>query len=186
VVSWRYGVRAVQRGKSMHVEWSCARGPIERVPWRAAEAVHGPASKRRRGGVVRRQPIDRQRKAEALKLAAEHGSAEASRRTGASAETIRYWRHKAAKAAGPTDADSDDVERLERLARDLRAAAEEALAKAREAIAAGRGAEAKNLAVTAGVAVSTRNPVLAGLSGGPCRNRTYNLEIKSLLLCQLS
>jgi hypothetical protein len=47
----------------------------------------------------------------------------------------------------------DDLERLERLARDLRAAAEEALARAREAIAAGRGAEAKNLAVTAGVAV---------------------------------
>jgi hypothetical protein len=121
-VSWRYGVRAVQRGKSMQ--------------------------------------------AEALKLAAEHGSAEASRRTGVSADTIRYWRHRAAKAARPTDADSDDVERLERLARDVRAAAEEALAKAREAIAAGRGAEAKNLAVTAGVAVSTRNPVLAGFQVG--------------------
>jgi hypothetical protein len=27
---------------------------------------------------------------------------------------------------------------------------------------------------------------VAGYSDGPCRNRTYNLEIKSLLLCQLS
>jgi hypothetical protein len=27
---------------------------------------------------------------------------------------------------------------------------------------------------------------LLGFPDGPCRNRTYNLEIKSLLLCQLS
>lgn len=64
---------------------------------------------------MRQQPIDRQRKAGALKLAEEHGSAEASRRTGVSADTIRYWRHKAAKAARPTDADVDDVERLDGL-----------------------------------------------------------------------
>ena len=50
---------------------------------------------------MRQQPIDRRRKAEALKFAEEHGSAEASRRTGVSADTIRYWRHKAAKAARP-------------------------------------------------------------------------------------
>jgi DNA-binding transcriptional MerR regulator len=90
--------------------------------------------------VVRRRPIDPRRRAEALELAAEHGSAEASRRTGVSADTIRYWRHKAAKAAPPTDADVDDVERLERLAGEARAAGEEALAKVREALATARGA----------------------------------------------
>jgi hypothetical protein len=126
---------------------------IERVLRRPLRPTTARLSKRRRGGVVRRQPIDPRRKAEALKLATEHGSAEASRWTGVSADTIRYWRHKAATAPRSRDADVNDVERLERLARDLRAAAEEALAKAREAIAAGRGAEAKNLAMTAGVAV---------------------------------
>jgi hypothetical protein len=116
---------------------------IERRLRRPADANHGPAfeeTTRRRCETAADQ---RRRKAEALKLAEEHGSAEASRRTGVSADTIRYWRHKAAKAARPTDAEVDDVERLERLARDLRAAVEEALAKAREAIAAGRAAEAK-------------------------------------------
>ena len=32
----------------------------------------------------------------------------------------------------------------------------------------------------------SKAPCLRGLLSGPCRNRTYNLEIKSLLLCQLS
>lgn len=38
----------------------------------------------------RQQPIDPHRKAEALALAEEHGSAEASRRTGISADTTRW------------------------------------------------------------------------------------------------
>jgi hypothetical protein len=57
---------------------SCARGPIERVPRRAADAVHGPASKRRRAsphrlavpdGRVRTRP--EQNRAECAKADAE-------------------------------------------------------------------------------------------------------------------
>jgi DNA-binding transcriptional MerR regulator len=112
---------------------------------------------------VRQQPIDAQRKAVALKLAAEHGSAEASRRTGVSAATIRYWRHKAAKAARPRDADADSIARLERLLAEQRAAAEESLAKAREAVAAGRGTEARNLMICHGIAVQRGADLAADL-----------------------
>ena len=112
---------------------------------------------------MRQQPIDPRRKAEALKLAEEHGSAEASRRTGVSADTIRYWRHKAAKAAQPKDTDADDIARLERLVTEQRAAAEESLTKAREAVAAGRGSEAKNLMICHGIAVQRGADLAADL-----------------------
>jgi hypothetical protein len=73
----------------------------------------------------RQQPIDPHRKAEALALAEEHGSAEASRRTGISADTIRVWRHKLVKENQPQEV--ADLERLERLAENARKDAEEAL-----------------------------------------------------------
>jgi hypothetical protein len=78
--------------------------------------------------VGRTQPIDAQRKAEALGIAEREGASEASKRTGIPAATIRAWRHREAKAETPPDV--DDVERLERLVAEQRAAAEESLAKA--------------------------------------------------------
>jgi hypothetical protein len=75
--------------ESRRGDYGVDRKTIERVLRRAAQADTARLSKRPRAGVVRQQPIDRQRKAEALKLVEEHGSAEASRRTGVSADTIR-------------------------------------------------------------------------------------------------
>jgi hypothetical protein len=98
----------------------------------------------------RTQPIDTQRRVEALAIAEQHGAAEASRRTGIPQATIRSWKHRAEAAASP---EVDDVDRLERLAQEARRTAERALAKANEAIAAGRGTDARNLMVAHGIAV---------------------------------
>lgn len=98
----------------------------------------------------RTQPIDTQRRAEALAIGEQHGAAEASRRTGIPQATIRSWKHRAEQPASP---EVDDVDRLERLAQEARRTAEHALAKANEAIAAGRGTDARDLMVAHGIAV---------------------------------
>jgi transposase-like protein len=93
-------------------------------------------------------------KADALKLAAEHGAAEASRRTGIPAATIRSWRHRDGSAGPPAGADPADwAERKQAGAEDAWAGAQEALARSRELIESGDARQAQSANVVYGVLV---------------------------------
>jgi hypothetical protein len=102
-------------------------------------------------GVSRRnqRTFDASTKAEALSLADEVGSAEASRRTGVPAATIRSWRHRGGEAGPPKGADPVDWATRKRAgAEGAWAAAQEALAQVRSLLAEGRTADAQRAALT--------------------------------------
>lgn len=95
-----------------------------------------------------------QERAEALRLAAEHGAAEASRRCGVPAATIRSWRQRAGESGPPAGVDRAEWgEMKEAAARGTWEAAQDALAKVRELLADGKTSEAKNAALTMAIAL---------------------------------
>lgn len=93
---------------------------------------------------------------EALQLAEQHGAAEASRRTGIAAGTIRAWQTRQRQQTGtPADAKAapTEVERLERELQDARASAEQMLRASREAEKAHQAVNARSYMVSYGVAL---------------------------------
>jgi hypothetical protein len=66
---------------------------------------HGSSGSCGPGVVTRQRAADTTVKAETLRLAEEHGAAEAAKRTGVPAATIRSWcgRGRPAEGRGPTD-----------------------------------------------------------------------------------
>jgi hypothetical protein len=97
-------------------------------------------------------------KAEALRLASEHGPAEASARTGVPASTIRMWRTRAKQAPGgkpsgpPAGVDPIGwAERKEAGANATYRAATEALERVRELLKAGEERKAKDAAIALGI-----------------------------------
>ena len=97
---------------------------------------------------------DPQRKAEALQLAAEHGPAEASRRTGVPAGTIRAWRTRAGQSEPPVgDRGEDWRVGRERTAHGAAQVAREAIEQARRDIRDGKPLRAQQSMTAAGIAV---------------------------------
>jgi hypothetical protein len=89
--------------------------------------------------VKRRRASDATVKAEALRLAEESGAAEAAKRTGAPAATIRSWRHRSGAAGPPKSVEPQTwAERKRAGAEDAWEAAQEALARVRSLLVAGR------------------------------------------------
>jgi len=81
---------------------------------------------------------------EALRLAAEHGPAEASRRTGIPAATIRSWRRRVGESGPPAGVDPVAWADLkETAARDIWEAAQMALSKVRELLEVGEVGDAQ-------------------------------------------
>jgi hypothetical protein len=103
-----------------------------------------------RAGVVKPQrATDATVNAEALRLAEEHGAAEAAKRTGVSAATIRSWRHRSGAAGPLAGMDSQTwQEQKAHGAREAWATAQEALAQVRSLLAAGKTADAQRAALT--------------------------------------
>jgi hypothetical protein len=101
-------------------------------------------------GVVKQQrATDATVKAEALRIAEEHGAAEAAKRTGVPAATIRSWRHRSGGAGPPKSMDPRTwAERKRAGAEAAWAAAQEALAQVRSLLAAGKTADAQRAALT--------------------------------------
>jgi hypothetical protein len=88
-------------------------------------------------------------KAQALRLAEEHGAAEAAKRTGVPAATIRSWRHRSGAAGPPAVVDPQTwQEQKAQGAREAWATAQEALAQVRSLLAAGKTADAQRTALT--------------------------------------
>jgi hypothetical protein len=88
-------------------------------------------------------------KAEALSLADKVGSAEAARRTGVPANTIRSWRHRSGGAGPPKSVDPRTwAERKQAGAEEAWETAQEALAQVRSLLAAGKTADAQRAALT--------------------------------------
>jgi hypothetical protein len=123
------------------------------------------ARKEREARAAAIRPIDPERKAEALALAAEHGAAEAARRTGVSDGTIRTWMHREkhppkpprrtghlekppAKPSLPEP--STRAEKLWREADEHRERAREAESKADGMLRSGKASEARNASVLSG------------------------------------
>jgi hypothetical protein len=99
--------------------------------------------------VKRQRATDATVKAEALRLAEEHGAAEAAKRTGVPAATIRSWRHRSGAAGPPAGVDRQTwQEQKARGAREAWATAQEALAQVRLLLAAGKTADAQRAALT--------------------------------------
>jgi len=88
-------------------------------------------------------------KVEALRIADEHGPAEASRRTGITAGTIKSWRSREGKA-GPPKGESpvDWAERKRRTAEGAYSTSIAALVRVRKSLEAGNVREAKDAALT--------------------------------------
>jgi hypothetical protein len=102
-----------------------------------------------------RTPVatDPQRRAEALQIAAEHGAAEASRRTGVPAGTIRSWRARSGEAGPPAGTDPETwTERKARGAERSWEVAERATRKALQCLNDGDTLGAQRAMVTAGIA----------------------------------
>jgi hypothetical protein len=111
--------------------------------------VRAPELRFERAGVVkRRRATDAMVKAEALRLAEEHGAAEAAKLTGVPA-TIRSWRHRGGEAGPPKGADPVDwASRKQAGAEEAWAAAQEALGQVRSLLVAGKTADAQRAALT--------------------------------------
>jgi hypothetical protein len=89
-----------------------------------------------------------------LRLAEEHGAAEAARLTGVPAATIRSWRKRAGVAGPPAGAESADwVARKQAGAEEAWATAQAALGKVRELIDAGKHGDAQRAALTAAILI---------------------------------
>ena len=98
------------------------------------------SDKPRASGTKRHDPETRER---ALVLADRHGAAEAARRTGVAAGTIRRWRHQTASSAPAGNADAVEWEHRKReAASEIWVAAREALVRVRELLGEG-GARAE-------------------------------------------
>ena len=94
--------------------------------------------------MTRQRATDATGKAEALRLAEEHGAAEAAKRTGVPAATIRSWRHRSGEAGPPKGVDPQTwAERKRAGAEEAWAAAQEALAQVRSLLVAGKTADAQ-------------------------------------------
>lgn len=90
----------------------------------------------------------------ALQLASEVGAAEASRRTGVPAGTLRAWRSRSGEAGPPGGVDPEDwAERKRQGADDWWQTATDAVRKVRELVRSGDERRAKDLALTAAIAV---------------------------------
>lgn len=93
-------------------------------------------------------------KAEALQLAEEHSAAEASRRTGVPAATIRAWRHREGRSRPPAGVDPVDWAAQRRAgALEAWSAAQDALARCRDLIEDGDPRKAQAASVVFGVLV---------------------------------
>jgi hypothetical protein len=103
---------------------------------------------------VRVAQVDPQRRAEALRIAAEEGAAAAARQTGVPAATIRSWRRRDGQAGPPAGVDPAAwAELKETAARDTWEAAQSALTKVNELLAAGKTADAQKAALTMAIAL---------------------------------
>jgi hypothetical protein len=99
--------------------------------------------------VKRQRATDATVKVEALRLAEEHGAAEAAERTGVPAATIRSWRHRSGAAGPPAGLDPQTwQEQKAQGARQAWQTAQEALAQVRSLLAAGKTADAQRAALT--------------------------------------
>jgi hypothetical protein len=99
--------------------------------------------------VKRQRAADVTVKAEALRLAGEHGAAEAAKLTGVPAATIRCWRHRSGAVGPPKSMDPQAwAERKRAGAEEAWAAAQEALAQVRSLLVAGKTADAQRAALT--------------------------------------
>jgi transposase-like protein len=99
--------------------------------------------------VKRQRATDATVKAEALRLAEEHGAAVAAKRTGVPAATIRSWRHRSGAAGPPAGLDPQSwQEQKAQGAQEAWATAQEALAQVRLLLAAGKTADAQRAALT--------------------------------------
>ena len=93
-------------------------------------------------------------RAEALHLAAEHGAAEASRRTGIPAATIRSWRRRVGESGPPAGVDPVAWADLkETAARDIWEAAQLALSSVRELLEEGKTSDAQRAALALAILI---------------------------------
>lgn len=104
-------------------------------------------------------------KADALALADEVGAEEAARRLGVPAGSIRRWRHEGLTGTDvePSDPSLPWPARREQMIPRLAAAAEEALAAARQAVAGGKLRDARDAFVGLGI-VLDKLQLLSGLA----------------------
>jgi hypothetical protein len=111
--------------------------------------VHRSSGSSGAGVVQRQRATEATVKAEALRLAEEHGAAEAAKRTGVPAATIRSWRYRSGAAGPPAGVDSRTwQEQKAQGAREAWATAQEALAQVRSLLVAGKTADAQRAALT--------------------------------------
>jgi hypothetical protein len=95
----------------------------------------------------RTAPTDPATKAQALRIAAEHGAAEASRQTGVQASTIRAWKSRENVAVPPSEI--NDIERLRRTADQARRVADAAIKRIGETLPNSRNP--RDLSISVGV-----------------------------------
>jgi hypothetical protein len=116
---------------------------------REASREHWSSGSGGAGGVTRQRATDATVKAEVLRLAEEHGAAEAAKRTGVPAATIRCWRHRSGASGPPKSVDPQTwAERKRAGAEEAWAAAQEALAQVRSLLVVGKTADAQRAALT--------------------------------------
>lgn len=119
-----------------------------------------------------------EQKAEALTLYAQHGSAEAARITGVAPGTIQSWAHRNGVATACNEQRQANVDALKtkwaerrlEMVDEIGTVAEQALAKAKAMVAAGKGRDAKDFATTMAILVDK-----AQLLGGDVTNRTESV-----------
>ncbi len=97
-------------------------------------------------------PLTDTKREETLRLAGEVGAAEASRRTGIPASTIRVWRSRTGRSGPPAGVDVTGwADSKEAAARDTWATAETVLGRLRALIETSQPGDAKSFAITFGI-----------------------------------
>lgn len=102
-----------------------------------------------------------EQRAEALELYAQHGAVETCRRTGIAKGTLQSWAHRSGVATACNENRRANVEALKAkwderrivMVHEIGAVAHMALAQAEEAVALGRGRDAKDFATTMAILV---------------------------------
>jgi hypothetical protein len=139
-----------------------------------------------------RRPVKPKRRAEAVALAREHGAAEAARQLGLPPSTIRSWMHRAGvvsearsvASASPaqepmetpedTAAPGDVLAKAEHRAAAAWSVASRALERAAEAVAAGDGKGARDMAVVVGILTDKAARIEEGI--GALRERESRID----------
>ena len=100
-------------------------------------------------------------KAEALRIAAEHGAAEASRQIGVPASTIRMWKARGVGAAKVTDLAEVSTDEVRRRIRELEKTADLGIAELQSAMKGSRSPQ--SVAISVGVCLTKASELAAAV-----------------------